>query len=262
MTGRLHADQDLKIYLDEVVAKVNCLDFIEKDPISIPHSYTLLQDIEISGFFSATLAWGNRTTIINKSKELMSIMDNAPYDFVKNHSDKDLKKLQHFKHRTFQGTDILYFIDFLHRHYTKYPSLETAFYNDLSEPYDQTKALSAFYTYFFDSEQAPIRTRKHIASPEKKSTCKRLNMYLRWMVRSDANKVDFGLWKTIPMSGLMIPLDVHVENIARQFGLIQRKQRDWQTVQELTEKLKSWDSSDPVKYDYALFGLGVMPEEL
>ncbi len=262
MSGAL-SDESLKLktYLDAIVSSVNRLDFIELDPISIPHGFTLKQDIEISGFFSAILAWGNRKTIIMKSKELMSMMDNAPHDFIKNHTEEDKKVLLNFKHRTFQATDILYFVDFLQRHYKDNKSLETAFYKDKNLAYEQESALIRFHQYFFDDEFAPLRTRKHIASPAKNATCKRLNMYLRWMVRNDDQKVDFGLWKTIPMSELMIPLDVHVERYARKFNLITRKQRDWQTVRELTENLKQFDPHDPVKYDYALFGLGVATQD-
>lgn len=258
----IYPDHDIKMYLDEIVDRVNSHDFISRDPISIPHQFSLLQDVEIAAFFSAILAWGNRTTIINKSNELLSMMGNQPFDFIVNHQEHDLKSFIHFKHRTFQATDILYFIDFLQRHYSLHKSLESAFNPDPLIPYSQEQAFNGFYQYFFDQAYAPIRTRKHIAAPNKKSTCKRLNMYLRWMVRKDDKNVDFGLWKTIPMSELMIPLDVHVENIGRQYGLIQRKQRDWQTVVELTNRLKLWDPADPVKYDYALFGLGVMGAEL
>ena len=255
-------DMRLKEFLDEAADRINSLNFIEKDPISIPHSFSLKQDIEISAFFSAILAWGNRTTIINKSKELMSLMDNRPYDFILNHKDHDKKAFLGFKHRTFQATDILYFLDFFQRHYSKYDSLESAFYFDKNTPYSQEVGLTEFYNYFFDSDFAPDRTKKHIASPAKKSTCKRLNMFLRWMVRSDAKKVDFGIWKTIPMSELMIPLDVHVENISRKLGLLHRKQRDWMSVKELTSALKRFNHADPILYDYALFGLGVEQKSL
>lgn len=258
MTELLSGDiLKLKEYLDSIVDKVNNLDFITMDPISIPHRYKLKQDIEIAGFFSAMLAWGNRKTIINKSLELMSLMDNQPFDFIKNHKEKDLKPLTTFKHRTFQSTDLLYFIDFLQGYYHENESLETAFMPNNASNYNQEIALTHFNKLFFDREYAPIRTKKHIASPANKSTCKRLNMYLRWMVRSDERKVDFGLWKTIPMSDLMIPLDVHVEHFARQFGLLTRKQRDWSAVKEITANLSKMNPNDPVIFDYALFGLGV-----
>ncbi|MFZ1751010.1 MAG: TIGR02757 family protein [Saprospiraceae bacterium] len=240
-----------------MVDKVNRLDFIDLDPISVPHRYTTLQDIEISGFFSAMLSWGNRKTIINKSLALMYLMDDAPFDFIKNHQEKDRRRFLEFKHRTFQCTDLLYFIDYLQRHYQVYDSLEAAFRKNLNQPYNQESALIDFHRTFFDHQSAPQRTVKHIATPAKKSTCKRLNMYLRWMVRKDERNVDFGVWKSIPMSELMIPLDVHVERYAREFGFLTRIQRDWKAVEEITSHLKMMDPNDPIKYDYALFGLGV-----
>jgi len=247
----------LKDYLDELVDKFNNTEFIEFDPITIPHGYNLKQDIEIAGFFSAILAWGNRKTIINKSLELMSLMDNSPYEFIKNHSEKELRAFSGFKHRTFQYTDLIYFVEILRRHYNTYDSLELAFRPDTNILYCQKTALIQFHRNFFNHEFAPLRTRKHIATPAKNSTCKRLNMYLRWMVRSDNRKVDFGLWKSIPASELMIPLDVHVEKYARHFGLLTQKKRNWGAVEEVTGCLRTFDPNDPVKYDFALFSLGV-----
>ena len=248
---------DIKDYLDDILNKVNNLDFITLDPISIPHRYSAKQDIEIAGFFSAILAWGNRKTIINKSMELMSLMDNTPFDFIKNHKEKDRKVLVGFKHRTFQDTDLLYFVERLQDYYNTYDSLESAFRPDKTINYSQKSALIHFHDFFFNPVFVPDRTRKHIATPAKKSTCKRLNMFLRWMVRSDDRKVDFGIWKTIPASELMIPLDVHVEKYARHFGFLTQKNRDWSAVEEVTGCLRVFDPSDPVKYDYALFGLGI-----
>lgn len=187
-------------------------------------------------------------------------MDNSPYNFILNHNEKELKPLLQFKHRTFNATDVLYFVEFLKQHYSKFESLEDAFVFAKKKEENRSAAevrLSNFHNYFFALPDAPNRTRKHIATPAKKSTCKRLNMFLRWMVRSDKSKVDFGIWKKIKPSELMCPLDVHVENVARQLCLINRKQRDWQTVVELTEALKEFDPKDPVKYDFALFGIGV-----
>lgn len=253
--------QKLKSFLDEVVDTINHLDFIELDPISVPHRYTLSQDIEIAGFFSAILAWGNRKTIINKSLELMSLMDHSPYQFILEHTDRDLKQIQNFVHRTFQATDLLYFIDFLHRHYHQCQSLEQAFYPDNGKPYNQKEALIHFHSYFFSHESAPTRTKKHISTPLNHSTCKRLNMFLRWMVRSDYRKVDFGLWKTIPTSQLMIPLDVHVAHYATKFGLLTRSKKDWTAVEEITSALVKLDPIDPIKYDFALFGLGVQSKK-
>lgn len=200
------------------------------------------------------LAWGQRVTIINKSKELFSLMGTSPYEFILNHKEKDRQRFENFKHRTFQYTDTLYFLEFLQWYYRKHKTLEEAFVVSS----DMKTTLTEFKELFFHLDSAPKRTQKHIASPAKKSTCKRLNMFLRWMVRE--GPVDFGLWKKINPSDLMIPLDVHVERVARQLGLLKRKQRDWQAVEELTNKLRSFDANDPVKYDFALFGVGVIGE--
>jgi uncharacterized protein (TIGR02757 family) len=249
--------EQLKIFLDKKVAEYNTIEFIEADPISIPHLFSKKQDIEIAGLFAAVFAWGQRKTIINKSKALMDLMDNAPHDFVLHFSAKDLKRLQHFKHRTFNFTDLSYFLHFLQQHYKKHTSLENAFVPK-TKSFDTKDALIHFHQYFFSLENLPARTKKHIASPLQNSTCKRINMYLRWMVRHDNNGVDFGLWKKIKPAQLYCPLDLHVDRVARKLGLIQRKQNDWQTVEELTANLKKLDADDPVKYDFALFGLGVM----
>lgn len=242
--------------LDRKVSQVNHPDFILDDPISIPKDYTLRQDIEITAFWTAILSWGQRKTIINKSRELFALMGDSPYRFVVEHRESDRRRFEDFKHRTFQYTDTLYFLEFLQHYYRDHDSLEDFFleYETVEE------ALSAFHHYFFSLEHAPDRTRKHIASPERKSTCKRLNMFLRWMVRQDDSGVDFGLWRRMSSSMLMMPLDVHVERVARNMGLLRRKQRDWQAVVELTEKLRRFDPSDPVKYDYALYGMGVLGE--
>lgn len=232
--------------------------FVENDPISIPHSYSKLQDIEITAFWSAVLSWGNRATIIKKCNELFKLMDNAPYDFVLNHSEDDLKKLLNFKHRTFNATDTLYFVEFFKYYYAKHDSLEEAFSSHISKDDENVeKGLVHFYDLFFSLEDYPSRTKKHIASPEKKSACKRINMFLRWMVRDDSQGVDFGLWKNIKTSQLICPLDVHVDRVGRRLGLLERKQSDWRAATELTNNLKKFDPIDPVKYDYALFGMGV-----
>lgn len=250
---------NLKYFLDKKVDEYNQPSFILADPICIPHLYSKKQDIEISGFFASIFAWGNRTTIINKSKELMQLMDNAPHQFCLHHSATDLRKLLSFKHRTFNPTDLLYFISFFKFHYQKNISLETAF-TKWMKPTDINieHALNGFYQYFFSLDDVPHRTMKHIASPHKKATCKRLNMYLRWMVRRDKCSVDFGIWKKINPAQLVIPLDVHVARVARHFKLINRKQTDWQTALELTDELKMLDPRDPAKYDFALFALGVL----
>lgn len=251
--------QKLREFLNRKVAEYNQPSFIAADPVSIPHRYTKGQDIEIAGFFASIFAWGNRTTIINKTSELMRLMDDAPHDFITQHSDKELQRLLTFKHRTFNTTDLLYFLFFLKHHYKKHVSLETAFSKWMNQKDDNIgNALIGFHDYFFCLEDAPVRTKKHIATPLRNSTCKRLNMYLRWMVRSDGGGVDFGLWKTISPSQLICPVDVHVARVARQFGLIKRAQTDWLTALELTEALKKFDKKDPVKYDFALFSLGVV----
>jgi uncharacterized protein (TIGR02757 family) len=263
-------NKSLKEFLDQRVSLYNQPSFIAKDPISIPHIFTQKQDIEIAGFFAAIFSWGNRTTIIKKSIELLRLMDNAPFDFIVNHQEKDLVKLNNFVHRTFNSTDLLYFIHFLHHHYSgkiqpgknikieKEPTLEHAFSYWMEKGDEDTgSALRGFHQYFFSLEDAPRRTHKHIATPEKNSSCKRLNMFLRWMVRKDKNGVDFGIWKSIKPEQLVCPLDLHVARVARRFGLLIRPQSDWASAKELTENLKRMDPSDPVKYDFALFGLGI-----
>ena len=250
----------IKQLLDQKVKQYNHIDFIEKDPISIPHLYTKQQDIEIAAFFAAIFAWGNRTTIIQKSKELLERMDNAPFEYCTQHQAKDLKKLIGFAHRTFNDRDLLYCIAFFKHHYANQKSLETAFFMDQHSG-KKVKTVAAglvnFKNYFFSLEDAPYRTKKHIASPENGSTCKRLNMFLRWMVRKDQHGVDFGLWKAFSPADLIIPIDVHVARVSRSFGLISRPQIDWLTALELTEYCRTLDARDPVKYDFALFSLGV-----
>lgn len=252
-------EKKLKEFLERKVDEYNQTSFIEKDPVCIPHRFTQRQDIEIAGFFASIFAWGNRTSIINKSKELMKLMDDAPHEFVSRHSEKDLKRLLQFKHRTFNTTDLLYFILFLKQHYLQSGTLETAFSKWMREGDENIEnALTGFHDYFFSLQEAPVRTRKHIATPAKNSTCKRLSMFLRWMVRKDKHGVDFGIWKKISSSQLICPVDVHVARVARKYDLIQRKQTDWMTALELTSNLKKLDAEDPVKYDFALFGLGVI----
>lgn len=251
--------KQLQNFLNSKVEQYNTPAFIKDDPICIPHLFTKRQDIEIAGLFAAVFAWGNRTIIIKKCKELLQRMDNAPYDFVQNHNDQDLKRLLGFRHRTFNDTDLLYFIHFLHHHYSYHTSLESAFTGGMNEQDTTTEnALNYFFKYFFSLEDAPARTRKHIASPNKKSTCKRLNMFLRWMVRQDKTGVDFGIWKSFSPAQLVCPVDVHVARVAYRFNLLKRNKIDWQAGLELTNYLRKLDSADPVKYDFALFGLGVI----
>lgn len=250
----------IKALLDEKAVLFNRPEFIKDDPISIPHQFSKLQDIEISGLFAAVFAWGQRKTIINKANELMARMDNSPHEFILNHSEEDIKNLIGFKHRTFNDTDLLYFVHFLNHFYQKEDSLETAFLPEAGEK-DTELALCRFREKFFSLEAAPHRTQKHIASPAKNSSCKRLNMYLRWMVRKDNNGVDFGLWKRIKSSQLFCPLDVHVERVALDLGLIQKPGSNWKVTIELTNNLRKLDKNDPVKYDFALFGMGVLGDK-
>lgn len=256
------ADFDIKDFLDRKVEAFNTPSFIENDPICIPHLFTNQQDIEIMGFFASILAWGQRKTIVNKCKELIDRFDGHPAEFIRGHHDSDLKQLLGFKHRTFNDTDLLYFVSFLNFHYSQFESLEDAFLLDQSSSsvFSMEKSLDEFKNYFFSLTDFPIRTMKHVSSPHRKSSCKRLNMYLRWMVRKDDNGVDFGLWNRISAKDLVCPCDVHVERVARKFGLITLDKVSWKMAVELTDNLKQFDPMDPVKYDFALFGMGVEGE--
>jgi uncharacterized protein (TIGR02757 family) len=249
---------ELKEFLDAKTDLYNQPAFIKDDPVCIPHLFKKKQDIEIAGFFAAIFAWGQRTTIINKSKELLQLMHNAPHEFCLYHKPADLRRMEGFKHRTFNTTDLLYFIEFLKFHYTNNISLETAFSKWMSREDRTTEnALKGFYDYFFSLPDVPQRTRKHISSPANNSSCKRLNMFLRWMVRKDNKGVDFGIWENIATSQLVCPVDVHVARTAARLALLTRKQTDWQAALELTDYLRNLDAADPVKYDFALFGIGV-----
>jgi len=249
---------ELKEFLDRKVTAYNHPDFITYDPISIPHRFSKKEDIEIAGFFAAILAWGQRKTIINKCLELLQLMDNAPHAFMLHHSDEELKPLLKFKHRTFNDIDTLYFVEFFNWFYKQHESLEEAFTIGWNEDQDiMEKLLANFHDFFFQLPDAPQRTRKHIATPKRKAACKRINMFLRWMVRSDDKGVDFGIWKKIKPYQLICPCDLHVDRVGRRLGLIERKQTDWQTAMELTQRLREFDPLDPVKYDFALFGMGV-----
>lgn len=287
-------DIHLKDFLDSKVSQYNRPGFIDQDPILIPHEFSRKQDIEIMGFWAAILAWGQRKTIINKCHELVRLMDGAPYDFIVNHRLQDLKRFEGFKHRTFNDTDTLYFLHFFRSHYERFDSLEDAFLpgvtgqtrnsafmaeflEEISEIDTVVETSSStcyagelqvrretiedklnhFRRYFFRLPDFPRRTIKHVSSPAQKSSCKRLNMFLRWMVRKDDRGVDFGIWNRISPAELICPTDVHVDRVARKLGLITRKQVDWQTALELTGRLREFDPTDPVKYDFALFGLGI-----
>lgn len=249
------AFSSIKKLLDQKVKQYNRVDFIANDPISIPHQYSHPRDIEIAGFFAALFAWGNRTIIINKSRELMQLMENQPFAFIQNHSDADLKKILTFKHRTFNATDILYIIEFLHQHYQRHESLESAFFPENISSVEES--LIQFKHYFTASPYFPERTSKHIATPERKSNCKRLNMFLRWMIRSDNEGVDFGIWDKVKPSQLIIPIDLHVHRVALDLGLMHSPKIDWNAALELTHTLQQFAPEDPVKYDFALFGMGI-----
>uniref|UniRef100_UPI003217ADF2 TIGR02757 family protein n=1 Tax=uncultured Draconibacterium sp. TaxID=1573823 RepID=UPI003217ADF2 len=246
---------DLKNFLDEKVEEFNRPNFIESDPIQVPKQFSEKENIEIAGFLTATISWGNRAAIIKNALRLLSMLDNQPHDFVLHASEYEIKKLEHFVHRTFNGTDCIYFIHSLRNIYANHGSLQAVFEKGFQQENTIKSALFYFYKVFF--EIAGERTRKHISNVEKGASGKRLNMYLRWMARKDNAGVDFGLWQGIPTSALMLPLDVHTGNVGRKLGLLQRKSNDWKAVEEITSSLRKFDQNDPVKYDFALFGLGV-----
>lgn len=252
--------KDIKEFLDEKVVRYNNSGFIETDPISIPHLFSKKQDIEIAGFLTATIAWGQRKTIMNNANRLMQLMDQAPYDFIVNAGAGDYKAFQKFVHRTFNGEDCVYFLRALKHIYKKHGSMEQAFAAGIQKnDKDVKNSISGFRKIFFEIEH-PSRTGKHVSDPLAKSSAKRLCMYLRWMVRNDKCGVDFGIWKKISPKQLCLPLDVHTGNISRKLGLLQRTQNDWQAVEEITGILRKFDPDDPVKYDFALFGLGAFGE--
>lgn len=246
---------DLKEFLDEKVNIYNNSNFIESDPISIPHSYSRKEDIEISGFLAATIAWGNRKMIIRNAKHMMELLGNSPYDFIMSHEDNHLKKLEGFAHRTFNSSDFVYFIKALQYVYEKKHGLEGIF-NEYRTGDSLQPAIHQLKNIFFELPH-PARTVKHISDPFKGSAAKKINMYLRWMVRKDNRGVDFGIWNSISPSILSCPIDVHSGNVARKLGLLTRKQNDSKAVSELDRNLREMDNEDPVKYDFALFGLGV-----
>lgn len=252
--------EDIKQLLEEKFLQFNTKGFIENDPVLIPHCFKKKEDIEIAGFLAATIAWGNRRSIINNATRLMELMDNSPFEFVSGHTKGDLKRLDDFVHRTFNGTDCKFFIRSLKNIYEKHGSMELAFSKGLTKN-DQTikNAIIHFRSQFLKPSHEK-RTEKHISNPLNNSSAKRLCMYLRWMVRKDSKGVDFGIWKSIEASQLCLPLDVHTGNVSRKLGLLKRKQDDWKAVEEITEVLRQFDPNDPIKYDFSLFGLGVNRE--
>lgn len=245
---------ELKEFLDTKVKQYNHPRFIESDPIQIPHQFSKKEDIEIAGFLTASIAWGNRKSIINNANRLMELLDNSPYDFVMTHQETDLEKLQTFVHRTFNGDDCTQFIKSLRHLYLNHNGLEAVFVK-YAETDSMQMAISKFKATFFETEHTS-RTQKHISDPLKNSAAKRINMFLRWMVRNDKTGVDFGIWKQLSPSQLSCPLDVHSGNVARKLGLLNRKQNDAKALLELDLALRNLDPTDPVKYDFALFGLG------
>ncbi len=268
---------ELKEFLEEKVDKYNRIDFINSDPISIPHLFTKKEDIEIAGFLTATIAWGQRVTIINNANKLMKLMDSSPFDFVMHAKEKDFKRFVGFKHRTFNGVDAVFFLKSLQNIYQNHGGLQNSFgLNPVNSPKENINLLNSITNFrnLFFSIPHPDRTGKHVSNPSENSSSKRLCMYLRWMIRNDKRGVDFGLWSNpntpkgkskdkllksnLPVSSyLMCPLDVHSGNVARKLDLLSREQNDWKAVVELTNNLKIFDPIDPVKYDFALFGLGV-----
>ena len=247
--------EELTDFLNEKTLQYNNPKFIESDPIQIPHGFSKKEDIEIAGFLTATIAWGNRKSIINNAKKIMELLDNAPHDFVMTHLDQDLEPLNSFVHRTFNGIDLITFIKALQHVYQVHGGLEQLFHKHATAENLQT-SINKFKRIFFEIEHLP-RTQKHISDPLKNSAAKRINMFLRWMVRRDNAGVDFGIWGSLSPSQLSCPLDVHSGNVARKLGLLKRKQNDAKALTELDTTLRAMDAQDPVKYDFALFGLGV-----
>ena len=244
--------KELQSFLDFKAQQYESIDFITHDPIQIPHQFSEKKDIEIAAFLSATIAWGNRVSILKSAQKMMDIMDNSPYDFVLNHREKDFKNFKGFVHRTFNEQDLKYFVRALQNIYKNHGGLEKFF---TSQNVNLQERIHQFKKTFFELDHLP-RTQKHVSDPHNGSAAKRINMFLRWMVRYAENGVDFGIWKKISSSDLSIPLDVHTGNVARKLGLLKRKQNDAKTLLELDTKLRKFDSKDPVKYDFALFGLG------
>ncbi len=245
----------LQEFLDKKVIQYQQPNFIETDPIQIPHLFTSKEDIEIAGFLVATIAWGNRTMILRNGKKMMELMDNSPFDFVMNHSDEDLDSLKAFVHRTFQGVDFIYFIKALKNIYKNHKGLENVLLPRIMET-NYKNSITNFKKVFFSLNHS-YRTEKHVSDPHKNSAAKRIHMFLRWMVREENAGVDFGIWKSHHSKNLSCPLDVHSGRVTRKLGLLERKQNDWKSVTQLDAALRKMDKNDPVKYDFALFGLGV-----
>jgi len=252
-------DTNLSELLNNRYIRYNVLSYIDDDPIQIPHLFSTKEDIEIAAFLSASIAWGLRKTIIHNSLKLMKLMDMAPYDFVCHAGKEDWRTFEGFVHRTFNGTDCVFFLQALQNIFRNHQGLESVFNSGFQQTGDIAGTLQYFRDIFLDIPHLN-RSEKHVADVGRKATAKRLNMFLRWMVRTDNQGVDFGIWKEIPTSALMLPLDVHTGNVGRAIGILQRKQNDWQAVEEITDYLRILDPNDPVKYDFALFGMGLNRE--
>jgi len=248
-------ESELKSFLDYKVEQYNSPGFIKTDPVQIPHQFSKKEDIEIAGFLTATIAWGNRKSILNNATKLMELLEHSPYDFVMNHSEADLISLENFVHRTFNGTDLQYFVQSLKNIYLDHGGME-AIFTKYAEEKSLQMSIHQFKQLFFELPHLS-RTQKHVSDPLKNSAAKRINMFLRWMIRNDAAGVDFGIWKSLSPAQLSCPLDVHSGNTARKLGLLKRKQNDSKALVELDYSLRKLDPTDPVKYDFALFGLGV-----
>ncbi len=248
--------KEVKELLDEKYFQFNNTSFIETDPISIPHQFSKKEDVEIAAFLVATIAWGQRISIINNGNKLMRLMNHEPHEFIMNFSKRDAVRFEGFVHRTFNSTDCVFFLNSLKNIYTKHKGLECAFSGKLSEDEKDVKNAITNFRELFLSIPHQSRSDKHISNPSAKSSAKRLCMYLRWMVRKDKHGVDFGIWKSITPSQLCLPLDVHTGNVSRKLGLLTRTQNDWQAVEEITSVLREFDKKDPIKYDFSLFGLG------
>lgn len=246
---------ELKSFLDYKVEQYNSPEFIKTDPVQIPHQFSKKEDIEIAGFLTATIAWGNRKSILNNASNLMELLEHSPFDFVMNHSENDLISLDNFVHRTFNGIDLKYFVQSLKNVYLEHKGLE-AIFNKYAEAKSLQMSIHHFKQLFFELPH-PSRSQKHVSDPLKNSAAKRINMFLRWMIRNDAAGVDFGIWRSLSPAQLSCPLDVHSGNTARKLGLLKRKQNDGKALVELDTSLRKLDPVDPVKYDFALFGLGV-----
>lgn len=246
---------ELKSFLDYKVEQYNSPEFIKTDPVQIPHQFSKKEDIEIAGFLTATIAWGNRKSILNNASNLMELLEHSPFDFVMNHSEADLISLDNFVHRTFNGIDLKYFVQSLKNVYLEHKGLEAVF-NKYAEAKSLQMSIHQFKQLFFELPH-PSRSQKHVSDPLKNSAAKRINMFLRWMIRNDAAGVDFGIWRSLSPAQLSCPLDVHSGNTARKLGLLKRKQNDGKALVELDTSLRKLDPVDPVKYDFALFGLGV-----